>query len=326
MGLPKETAVVVATHQYDGILERCLSSILPLLQRPEDLILVDNGSARVLTRLASLRFAGISTVTLDQNLLYCGGYNAGISLAMERGYEYILILNADTEVINNRFLAELMRTAKRWPTAAFVGPLVYWRSQNAVQRTCLQFPSILRNMLIWFPWRIARDHFTRQLQTEGEVEFLNGVCVLCRTSALREIGLMDEAFGGYVEDTDWSWRAHERGWKSVFTPVTSIVHHESDIGYEPYSVKTFLLKRNTVLWYLKIGRRNSALAYASAAMALAFVRMVSALSSDDRQRHRCFVKRLWRTYLGLLRGETPGGWFGPPLAAWADNAIAVHRG
>ncbi len=37
---------------------------------------------------------------------------------------------------------------------------------------------------------------------EKKVEFLNGVCVLCRMSAIREIGLLDEMMGGYVEDTD----------------------------------------------------------------------------------------------------------------------------
>ena len=47
---------------------------------------------------------------------------------------------------------------------------------------------------------------------EKEVESLNGVCVLCRVEALREIGLLDEDMGGYVEDTDWAWRARDRGW------------------------------------------------------------------------------------------------------------------
>ena len=321
MALPEKIAVVIATHKRDQALERCLSSVLPLLQQPEDLIFVDNGSGQNLGTWASTRFPSTTKVTLDRNFLYCGGYNAGIKIAMERGYEFALILNADTEVTNPEFLAELLKAAKRWPRAAFVGPLVYWRSEHVVQKTCLQFPNVLKNVLIWLPWRIARKYFDK----EGEVELLNGVCVLCRISALREIGLMDEIFGGYVEDADWSWRAQKRGWKSVFAPVPSIIHHEESVGYEPYSMKTFLAKRNTVLWYLKTGWRTSAFLYALAALGFAWIRMISVTSRDERRKHRYFVNRLYRAYLGLLSGQTPGGWFGPPLGAWTDNAVITNR-
>jgi GT2 family glycosyltransferase len=57
---------------------------------------------------------------------------------------------------------------------------------------------------------------------------------------------MDENMGGYAEDYDWSWRAREKGWVSVFTPIPSVIHHETPSGYESYSLKTFLEKRNTV--------------------------------------------------------------------------------
>jgi N-acetylglucosaminyl-diphospho-decaprenol L-rhamnosyltransferase len=317
-----DTAVVIAAHSHDYTLAPCLSSVIPLLHRPEDLIFVDNGSGQNLCTRISAQFPGITAVTLDRNFLFCGGYNAGIRVAMARGYEFILILNADTEVINPEFLSELLKAADRWPEAAFIGPLVYWRSENVVQKTCLQFPRICRNVLVWLPWRIARKYFENQPNIEFEVEFLNGVCVLCRRTALEEVGLLDENFGGYVEDADWSWRACKRGWKSIFTPVPSIIHHESSLGYEPYSLKTFLLKRNTVLWYLKIGCRISALSYAAAAVCLAFFRMMSATSKDERKKHRNFINSLCRAYLGLLRGETPGGWFGPPLEAWSGNVIA----
>ena len=48
------------------------------------------------------------------------------------------------------------------------------------------------------------------------------------------------------------------GWGSLFTPVPSLIHHEEVQGYEHHSFKSFLLKRNTVHWLLKAGRRRSA--------------------------------------------------------------------
>lgn len=308
--------VVVATHEKCLTLSQCLHSFSNSLSNPLDVIFVDNGSEENLQKWAKEQFPAITSIRLPQNRLFCGGYNAGIRIAVERGYDFVLIVNADTEVINPGFVAELVKTARRWPRAAFIGPLVYLRSQDVVQKTCLQFPGILRNAAIWLPWRFFPQYFEAQPNKETAVEFLNGICVLCRVEALRELGPMDENMGGYVEDADWAWRAQKKGWVSVFTPVPSVIHHEEAIGYEPYSLKTFLLKRNTVLWFLKIGKEASATIYARLSIALAWIRMKMERSEREKEKHKLFIRRLGRSYKGLLSGEELGEWFGPPLTNW----------
>jgi GT2 family glycosyltransferase len=276
---------------------------------------VDNGSQEMLHAWVAERFPDITVIRLPENQFFCGGYNAGIRVAMNRGVEFVLIMNADTEVVNPDFLTGLLGAAKRWPRAAFIGPLVYFRSQGVIQKTWLRFPNVLRSTLIWLPWRLIRHLETREIGPERIVEFLNGVCVLCRVSALKEFGLMDEAFGGYVEDADWSWRARQKGWMSVFTPVPSVIHHEEANGYEPYSLKTFLLKRNTILWFLKVGRRFSAQSYAFASIGLARVRMACELP-DQKTKHQYFIQQLRTASFGLLSNKSMGEWFGPPLTNW----------
>jgi len=127
---------------------------------------------------------------------------------------------------------------------------------------------------------------------------------------------MDESFGAYMEDADWAWRAKSKGWSSVFVPCPSIIHHEEPLGYEQYSLKTFLLKRNMVLWFLKTNHRRSAAVYAWFSLRLAELRTLSAVNSRNRALHIGFRKKLRRAYAGLLRGETPGAWFGPPLGTF----------
>ncbi len=312
----QRTAVVVATNRQCYPLRRCLESLRSLLADPASLIFVDNGSEEQLCSWAALEFPDISVLRLPKNLFFTGGYNAGIRVAIDRGYDFVLIVNADTEVVDSGFLAKLLDAAKRWPRAAFIGPLVCYRSTSAYQTTCLRFPSILRSLLIWLPWRLARRHLPRQSRAERQVQMLNGVCVLCRVSALRDIGLMDETFGGYVEDADWSFRALQKGWVSLFTPVPSVTHYEEDIGYEAYSLKTFMLKRNTVLWFLKTGCKRSARMYALASILLAKARMMSGRSEAERKNHKQFCMLLERVYRGLLRGDVPREWFGPPVAPW----------
>ena len=309
-------AVVVAAHDQRYPLESCLKSFGSVVSDPADLIFVDNGSQSRLDLWAAKHFPGITCVRNQGNRLFCGGYNTGIQTALDRGYRFVLIANADTEVVNPRFLGELVQVAQRQPKAAFIGPLVYFRSTAVVQKTCLDFPSIFRSMLSWVPFRLSPAYFCRQPDKERTVEFLNGVCVLCRTEALLEIGLMDERFGGYVEDADWSWRAGKMGWLSVFSPIPSVIHHEEPVGYEWYSLKTFLLKRNTVLWFLKTGQERSARFYAIASLLLAWLRMQSNLTASGRKQYAEFLNRLNAAYSGLLSYREPGPWFGPPLARW----------
>ncbi len=309
-------AVVVAAHKEGYPLERCLESLRGLVPDPANLIFVDNGSQNRLHVWATERFPDITAIRLSENQFFCGGYNAGIKVAIDQGVEFVLIINADAEVINPDFLTSLLGAAGRWPLAAFIGPLVYFRSHGVIQKTWLRFPNVLRSTLIWLPWRLFRHQVTEEIGHERVVDFLNGVCVLCRVRALKEFGLMDEAFGGYVEDADWSWRARQKGWLSLFTPVPSVIHHEEAIGYEPYSLKTFLLKRNTVLWFLKVGRRFSAQFYALASIRLARARMAFDLSGHQRTKHRYFIQQLRTASLGLLTNKSLGDWFGPPLTHW----------
>ena len=308
--------IVVAAHKKCYPLERCLESLQELLSDRANLIFVDNGSEEMLHVWAAERFPDITVIRLPENQFFCGGYNAGIRKAIDREVEFVLIMNGDTEVINPDFLTGLSDAARRWPRAAFIGPLVYFRSHGVIQKTWLRFPNVLRSTLIWLPWRLTRHQKTKEIGPERIVEFLNGVCVLCRVSALEEFGLMDEAFGGYVEDADWSWRARQKGWMSLFTPVPSVIHHEEATGYEPHSLKTFLLKRNTVLWFLKVGRRFSARSYAFASIGLARVRMAFELSGHQKTKHQYFIQRLRTASLGLLNNKAMGDWFGPPLTNW----------
>jgi GT2 family glycosyltransferase len=315
-------AVVVVAHRNYATLGRCLQGFRALVRQPADLIFVDNGSGGTLTDWAKQQVSDVTILPLDENKLFCGGYNAGIRHAMERSYDYVLIANADTEVVNTGFVARLVDAMKRHPRAAFVGPLVYYRERGTVQTTCLRFPSLLRSALVWLPYRLIPNAMFQQPAREREVEFLNGVCVLCRVQALREIGLMDETFGAYVEDTDWSWRARELGWTSLFVPEPSLIHHEEPHGYEHHSFKNFLLKRNTVRWLLKAGMRRSARGYATAAIALAKVRSWTAANPDERQACGDFARRLQVVYRRLLAGEKLGAWYGPPLDR-ADAAASV---
>lgn len=317
-GIPSgRVAIVVVTHKYCFPLERCLASLSDLVEAPGDVIFVDNGSNGEMTDWIRDHFPDVSLVELSNNVHFCGGYNAGLRLALDRGYKFALIVNADTEVCHPMFLKRLLEAADRHPRAAFLGPRVFIRKERQIQNTILRFPSFYRNVKSWFTSRFFKS-CPSAIERECAVDFLNGVCVLCRLDAIRQVGLLDENLAAYVEDTDWHWRAKEQGWSSLFIPVPSIIHHQAEKGYENYSLNSFLLRRNTVYWHVKCGRIMQARLYAILANSLARFRLVQAwITGGPIDQHRYYLLRSTTAYRKLIRKEQLGEWFGPMHGSWS---------
>ena len=61
-------------------------------------------------------------------------------------------------------------------------------------------------------------------ETVVEADWLSGACLLVRRSATEEVGLFDESFFMFSEETDWCYRFHQAGWKVVFDPEAEVVH------------------------------------------------------------------------------------------------------
>ena len=100
-------------------------------------------------------------------------------------------------------------------------------------------------------------------------------------------------------------------------PVSSIIHHQSERGYEHYSLNSFLLRRNTVYWFVKHERRLDARLYAMASLALARMRLVWAwLNNGPVAHHRYYIDRSVLVYRNLIRGKPLGDWFGPLYGPW----------
>lgn len=308
-------AVVVATHAYCYPLEKCLAGFASQTATPADVILVDNGSGGRMTEWARDHAPAVTTLVREHNGFFCGGYNEGLRYAIDHGYDFALIVNADTEVCNDRLLVDLLEVAGRHPRAAFIGPMVYLRELGNVQNTVLTFPTFLRNLMSFIQYKLLGGESPQSDDREREVEFLNGVCVLCRLAALREIGLLDETMGGYVEDADWSWRARALGWTSVYAPVPSIIHHQPDAGYEHYSTKSFMLRRNTIYWHWKRGAKVEARLYGWSARLLAWARAIHARLTHrrDYDNFARYSRRLREVDRRIRKNSPIGAWFGPPV-------------
>jgi len=93
------------------------------------------------------------------------------------------------------------------------------------------------------------DH--RQFDLIEDVPAFCGAAALLRRSALAEVGLFDESFFMYYEDTDLSLRLRRHGWRLVYTPHARVRHHHSATAVEWSPRFCYYTERNRLLMLAK---------------------------------------------------------------------------
>lgn len=313
------TVWAVILHYDTGpMLLDCVASFMPVTHPDFRILVVDNGSSDEAAGAVQARFPDVHVRRLDANTGYCGGNNAGIEYALARGADHILVVNADTVVINPDFVTELVEVMESRPDAGIVGPLVYLRRRGDVQNTAARLPTFRRKAGSWIRSRLRppREVAPREIR---EVEVLNGVCILLRRAFLDDVGVYDRHIFMYGDDWDLTLRARRRGWRSYQAPVESVVHLQSPEGYDPLSMVSFLLKRNAVYVMAKHGHRLGALAIALGGLGVTLGRALRAtLRGAEARRSWAFARCLARSYGAALRQRVDVPEFGPPVRPWSS--------
>jgi len=224
MGSGGAADVVVVVVTYDALpwIEQCLGSV-----RGTPAVVVDNGSTDGTVELVRERFPEAELVE-SENRGLGAGWNAGIRRTDSR---YVLILNADAWLPGDA-LARLVTFADTRPRAAVVGPRLRY-PDGRLQRSVRGFPTL---------WRLATEYFfLRKLAPRSralnafyaggfdhdevhEAEVVMGACMLVRREAIGQVGLLDEDFFLFSEETDWCYRFRQAGWDVVFYPGAECVH------------------------------------------------------------------------------------------------------
>jgi GT2 family glycosyltransferase len=78
-----------------------------------------------------------------------------------------------------------------------------------------------------------------------------GGSVLLRPAYLQQVGLFDERFFLYYEDTDLSWRGRLRGWRYRYVPASVVRHEHAATSGEGSDLFRYYVERNRLLMLAK---------------------------------------------------------------------------
>ncbi|MBO0727853.1 MAG: glycosyltransferase family 2 protein [Acidimicrobiaceae bacterium] len=264
--LPDATVIVINWNGL-GYLDTCFEALLKQdVEGGFEAMLLDNASSDGSTRHVRERWPTVRVVESGGNLGFAAGNNLGIRSARGR---HIVLLNADTAV-QPGWLRALIEAVEASPTiGAVTSKLVFMADPSEVQNAGSLLLSDGSGADRGFH---ERDH--GQFDAREEVFGACGAAVLYRREMLDDVGMFDETFFNYYEDTDLSWRMRLRGWKVLYEPraVVHHVHAGSSGEWSPFFIfhvdrnRLFMILKNAPLgMVLKTFARFAGLAAANAA-------------------------------------------------------------
>jgi N-acetylglucosaminyl-diphospho-decaprenol L-rhamnosyltransferase len=221
--------VVVVNYNSAKYLQACLSSVhvafgdLEKAGYPRGRVVVVDNASTDDSRSIALR-ADVHWVATGENLGFGRAANRGIAAT---NAPFVLLLNPDLEVASDTCVMLLARM-ERDESIGAIGPAVK-NLDGSVYPSARSFPNIIDAIGHAFVGLVFPNNpWSRRYLNPDQIDWVSGTAMLLRRSALdgsRGVGGFDEDYFMYTEDVDLCWRLAALGWRTVYEPTASVIHH-----------------------------------------------------------------------------------------------------
>jgi GT2 family glycosyltransferase len=228
--------VVVPTLAADETLDACLDSLGRQTFRDFDVIVVDNSG-----RKAVGPQEGVRVISNDRNV----GFGAAFNQAFQRSTATFLAILNDDATAHPEWLESLLRAVEARPDVGMCASRVLLagdgRLDSAGMLLCADGSSKQRGHLE------APEAYPRR----QEALLPSGSAAFYRREMLEEIGLFDESFFLYCEDTDLGLRARWAAWECLYVPDAVVEHRYSHSAGKASALKAYYVERNRLFLAVK---------------------------------------------------------------------------
>ena len=224
--------VIVLNYNGRAHLDYCLPSIMASTYPNFRVLFVDNASTDDSLEFLAKNFPRIELLQTGKNLGWAGGNNLGISYALEKGASYVVLANNDIRV-HPQWITAAVVAFEADPVVAFVTGTVFGNIIPApiedYENACAEWDEIKF-------WRTD--------------DFISGMALFVDAQLFGRIGMIDEAYWAYAEETDLEVRAKAAGYARALTNVP--IWHYSSGTFAKYRLRSaYLAIRNSMRLTIK---------------------------------------------------------------------------
>jgi len=230
-----DLTIIILNYRTKGLVKQCIKTIR--LYDPEvsyEIIVVDNDSGDGIGEMLQERYPDVRLIRSPRNVGYAAGNNLGIREARGR---HVLIMNPDITVTRGA-IEKMVAYLDAHPDVGIIGPKLV-RPDRSIDYSCYRFPGYAIPIYRRTPFgrlqrgkRAVAEYVMEDYDRERtrEVDWLLGAVLMVRKAALAEVGMLDERYFLYFEDTDWCRRFWRAGYRVVYCTGAVMVHYHERLS------------------------------------------------------------------------------------------------
>jgi GT2 family glycosyltransferase len=301
-----DVSIVIVSYNTRHLLNLCLESIYKTAGSLEvETIVVDNSSRDGSVEMVRQLFPQVVIIENSNNSGFAAACNQGIEISKGR---YILLLNSDAELLEGT-LQTMVSFMDEHPKVGITGTQLF-NADGTFQGSYADFPSLWGEFLLLtklsklFRPDCFPSYPASQSQAIRPVDWVFGACMLARKSTIDAIGLMDESYFMYTEETDWCFRVHKGGFDIYYLPEARVLHKSGQSAATEPEFKRSQIYRSKWLFFTKHRSKIEAKTLYTAIkiasilklVAWAFVGLTGGRRQQKAKQHIQSYRKLLRTF------------------------------
>ena len=236
--------IMIVNFRSAPLIGKTVALVREFVGEDARLMVVDNSPGDGAAEIVRAADANATVIANPANRGYAAAVNQGVAAAKS---DVLLLINPDVRRISGSY-GDVLDAFQDPRVCAVVTRLL--NTDGTLQPNCIRAPRpfdlISEDLALAarFPnWRRPRQY--RMLDWDyretRSVDAARGACLFIRRAAFGHVGLFDERFFLYYEETDWLIRAKRRGWRTVFLPTVEAVHASAGSSPDVRSPHALLL-------------------------------------------------------------------------------------
>jgi len=239
-----KVAVVILNFKVKEETLKCVASVEKSDYHDIEIIVVDNNSGDGIEEELPKNNKTVFIQSND-NLGYTGGNNLGIRRALEDKADYIFILNPDTEVTHTTISSLVIESEKE--QAVIIGPKILFGDRKTIWYAggLLDLANVLGGH------RGVDELDKGQYNKVEETEFVTGGAMFVKSEVFEKVGLFDEKYFMYLEDSDLCFKAKKMGFKILYNPKAVVYHENAKSAGLGSPLQDYFITRNRMYFASK---------------------------------------------------------------------------
>lgn len=222
-----DLSIIIVTYNSEKDIKKCIDSILEKTTGINyEIVIVDNSSqdnTRQIVKTIINEHSNIKLIKTENR-----GFNAGNNIGIRNSTgEFIALLNPDTILLNNAFKI-IIDNMKKYNNVGACGAALYSEDGNLTMSHGV-FPNIKETILRSFRLRNYKTYYLANINSRVmEVDYPSGADFVFKRELIDKVGLMDEEYFIYFDETDYALRFKKAGLKQYLFTEAKIIHAQGN--------------------------------------------------------------------------------------------------